>query len=338
MSRSRPSPSRLLLVAGVALTAAVAAGCPGHLEQFAWLPDGGAGGAAGGSGVPPGPAPVAGSGGTAATAPGGSGAPPAAPGPPAGPPAGTPRLDGGVEAGSPPDLAAPAAPAAPVPACATAAEITAKILMPRCAGCHGGAMPRAGLDLASPGAKARLLNVASRTCQGRVLISDQPSVGGLLFDKLAGPVNGCGMRMPLNGVPLTPAEIQCLKDWIKPTPAEPPAAPPTPPGMVPTPLCATAAEISSKILTPRCGPCHGVNTPAQGLDLVTMGAKARLLNVASRGCGGKPLIVSDPVVGGHLFDKLAGAVPGCGNQMPFGAPPLSATEIKCLKDWIRPTP
>jgi hypothetical protein len=24
--------------------------------------------------------------------------------------------------------------------------------------------------------------------------------------------------------------------------------------------------------------------------------------------------------------------------MPFGAAPLSAVEIKCLKDWIKPTP
>jgi hypothetical protein len=50
------------------------------------------------------------------------------------------------------------------------------------------------------------------------------------------------------------------------------------------------------------------------------------------------LIVATPTVGGHFFDKLNGAVGGCGNQMPFGAPPLSAVEIKCLADWIAPTP
>ena len=78
--------------------------------------------------------------------------------------------------------------------------------------------------------------------------------------------------------------------------------------------------------------------PAAGLDLVSPGAKMRLLNVPARGCAGRTLVVAEPVVGGHLFDKLAGAIPGCGSQMPFGALPLSAVEVKCLKDWIKPTP
>ena len=77
--------------------------------------------------------------------------------------------------------------------------------------------------------------------------------------------------------------------------------------------------------------------PAAGLDLVTAGAKARLLNIPSRACNSKPLIIAEPDVGGHFFDKLAGAVPGCGNQMPFGAiNPLNAAEVQCLKDWIKP--
>jgi hypothetical protein len=123
-----------------------------------------------------------------------------------------------------------------------------------------------------------------------------------------------------------------------PTPTPTPAPDGGAPGPVATPLCATAAEISAKILTPKCGSCHGKASPAAGLDLVTAGVKARLLNVAARGCAGKVLIVAAPAVGGHFFDKLNGAVGGCGNQMPFGAPPLSATEIKCLADWIAPTP
>jgi hypothetical protein len=319
---------------------AVLAGCPGYLEEQAWFPDGGrvlVGGV-----QAPGPAPADGAATPPPAAPPPAAAiPDAAAAPP--PPAAAldpPKADAGGGAAMVIDAGASAPPAAlPVPACATAAEITAKILMPKCAGCHGGAMPRAGLDLAMPGAKARLLNVASRGCMGKPLIVSDPAVGGHLFDKLAGPVAGCGMRMPLNGMPLTPDEIKCLKDWIKPTPPE--AAPPPPPPAapaVPVPACATAAEITAKILVPKCGTCHGVNLPASGLDLVTAGAKARLLNIPSRACNAKPLIVSDPAVGGHFFDKLAGAIPGCGNQMPFGALPLSAAEVKCLKDWIKPTP
>ena len=107
---------------------------------------------------------------------------------------------------------------------------------------------------------------------------------------------------------------------------------------MPTPVCATAAEISAKILVPKCGACHGKASPAAGLDLVTAGAKARMLNIPARGCANQVLIAPGMAVAGHFFDKLAGAVSNCGSQMPFGAPPLSPAEIKCLKDWIVPTP
>jgi hypothetical protein len=105
----------------------------------------------------------------------------------------------------------------------------------------------------------------------------------------------------------------------------------------PQPLaCATAAEISMKILVPKCGTCHGAQQPAAALDLVTAGSKARMVGVAARGCGGKTLVVAGPPVTGVFFDKLYGAVEGCGGQMPFGAAPLSAAEIECLKRWITP--
>ena len=118
----------------------------------------------------------------------------------------------------------------------------------------------------------------------------------------------------------------------------PPAPDAGPAGPLPTPVCATATEIADKILTPKCGTCHGKNAPAAGLDLVTAGIKMRLVNIPARGCGGKTLVTAGDQVGGHFFDKLVGGVANCGGQMPFGAPPLSAEEIKCLKDWIKPTP
>jgi hypothetical protein len=138
--------------------------------------------------------------------------------------------------------------------------------------------------------------------------------------------------------------------------AAPPPPPPPPPPMVdagtavmdarpggtqevgnPMPLaCATASEISTKILVPKCGTCHGAQQPAAALDLVTAGSKARMVGVAARGCGAKTLIVAGPPVTGVFFDKLVGSVEGCGGQMPFGAAPLSAAEIECLKRWITP--
>jgi hypothetical protein len=327
---------------GILLISVSLTGCPGYLEEQAWFPDGGrvtygpppsADGpiaqrppiapVAGSSGTP---APVAGTGGGSGSGAGGSG------GGGGSVSAAPVKMDGAVRAaaGRPTDGGgAPDGPPA-VPLCATAAEITSKILMPRCAGCHKANMPAAGLDLATAGAKMRLVGRMSR-CMNKPLVTADP-VGGHLFDKLGGAVTGCGQRMPLMGTPLTPTEIQCMKDWINFIPPPPVQAPPN--GV---PLCATAPEISSKILVPKCGTCHGAAMPAAGLDLVTAGAKARLLNIPSRACNSKPLIVAEPAVGGHFFDKLAGAVPGCGNQMPFGGiNPLSAAEVQCLKDWIKP--
>jgi hypothetical protein len=149
-----------------------------------------------------------------------------------------------------------------------------------------------------------------------------------------GGTGGTGMTTPMvkaDGGTMPDASAPKL-DAMAPAPDAGPSAPP------PTPVCATATEITDKILTPKCGSCHGKSAPAAGLDLVTTGIKMRLMNVPARACGGKQLVTATDVVSGHFFDKLIGGVPNCGSQMPFGAPPLSAAEIKCLKDWIKPTP
>jgi hypothetical protein len=313
------------LAAGVVLLTA----CPGYLEEQAFrFSDAGVISVAvpeAGPVLPP-PLPAGTGGNTGSAAPAGTGGTPAA-------------AQAAASLAPAPDAAAPAPPAAMAPAaaqpraCATAAEIVGKILMPKCAKCHKAEMPAAGLDLATAGAKARLLGVAAR-CAGKTLAVVDPAVGGHLFDKLAGPVMGCGMRMPLNGAALSADEVDCLKEWLKPPAA--PAAPAPPAAPV---SCSSPQEISTKILVPRCGNCHGVMMPAAGLDLVSPGSKARLVGIPSRACAGRVFITAEGDVTGHFFDKLAGAIPGCGNQMPFGGiNPLNQAEIQCLKDWIRPTP
>jgi hypothetical protein len=98
--------------------------------------------------------------------------------------------------------------------------------------------------------------------------------------------------------------------------------------------CSAPAEINSKILMPRCAVCHGVNMPAGGLDLASAGVKGRILNKPSLFCNMKPLATADG--NGHFFDKLNGPIAGCGSQMPFGGiMPLDATQVQCLKDWIK---
>ena len=322
-------------------------GCPGYLEEQAWLGDGGA---RVNLAIPPAGAP-----GTGGSLPAvGAGGAPGTAAPAAGGAAGSieptaPIASGGASGGAgKPDVAAPAPAPAPtmdaaaappaVPACSTAAEITSKILMPKCSKCHNPDKLSGNLDLQTMGAKARLVNAMAK-CAGKVLVTPGQPVTGHLFDKLAGPVTGCGVRMPAGGAPpLSDEEITCLKDWI--TPPGPVMAPPTP---SPTPAptvdpCSTGPEILAKILMPKCGACHGVKVPTAGLDLISPGAKARLLNVPSRGCPGKTLVIDSPEVGGHFFDKLAGPVQGCSAQMPLGAPLLLPEEIRCLKLWIKPTP
>jgi hypothetical protein len=106
-----------------------------------------------------------------------------------------------------------------------ATEAFPKILQTKCGAlCHDPNKPAlyaANMDLFSPGAKGRLLNAAAKTCPGETLITDKgpAGIGGFLFDKIAGTVSAqCGTRMPPVGAALTPEEVKCLKDWIRPTP------------------------------------------------------------------------------------------------------------------------
>jgi hypothetical protein len=111
-----------------------------------------------------------------------------------------------------------------------------------------------------------------------------------------------------------------------------------PTGPEPVTACPMADAVATMILGQLCNKCHSAAMLAGGLDLASPNVKARLINVPSRGCMGKPLVVAGATVGGVFFDKLAGPVPGCGSQMPFGGPYLGPMELKCLKDWIKPSP
>jgi len=98
--------------------------------------------------------------------------------------------------------------------CAQPQEISDKILKPKCLPCHGAKMPSLGLDLESPGAKARVLGVVAKGCANQVLA--RPDGTGLLFDKVRQtPPMGCGAAMPFGGLtPLSADEITCLKAWV----------------------------------------------------------------------------------------------------------------------------
>jgi hypothetical protein len=118
-----------------------------------------------------------------------------------------------------------------------------------------------------------------------------------------------------------------VADAGAPAPAPAPAPTPDPA----TSVCPPGVEALG-LLAQRCGGCHGAGKPAKGLDLVTPGLAARVVGVKST-CMDRPLLQDGMPVTGMLLDKVEGPVAGCGAQMPFGAPPLSASERACLAEW-----
>ena len=115
-----------------------------------------------------------------------------------------------------------------------------------------------------------------------------------------------------------------------------PPPPVTPPVSPPASDCTSTAYVHRQIIAPKCLVCHDATPVAAPPDLREPQLRERLLTTASELCGARPLVtVSGGRVTGFFFDKLAGAVPGCGMQMPFGAvPPLDESEVQCLRAWL----
>lgn len=82
--------------------------------------------------------------------------------------------------------------------------------------CHGNetADPAAGLDLVSPDPGPRIVGTMSTECDGRMRINPARPDDSFLLEKLTGPREGCGDRMPLVGF-LDQAEIACVRDWVR---------------------------------------------------------------------------------------------------------------------------
>lgn len=78
--------------------------------------------------------------------------------------------------------------------------------------------------------------------------------------------------------------------------------------------------------------CHGADSPAAGLDLVSSGVAQRLSLAPASQCPGVLADPSDPE-GSLLYRKVAGD-PECGARMPLGRDPLSEAEVACVRDFI----
>ena len=153
-------------------------------------------------------------------------------------------------------------------------------------------------------------------------------VGQLQFDPLQSGGIG-GSQAPSGGLGGSPANPP---SGMGGAPAESDAGAADVP---PQASCPTGVDVLTTVFKNKCGGCHGATAPTKNLDLVTTGLAMRTVSVVST-CNNKPLISTTLVGGqavGHLLDKLAGPVTGCGVQMPAGGTPLSAVEMACVQEW-----
>jgi hypothetical protein len=104
-------------------------------------------------------------------------------------------------------------------------QVQALFTAQRCtnSGCHDAAAAGAGLDLASPGVAARLLDKNPTAGQGAIpsqctnigkpyLKSGTNPATGLLLDKIS-RTPGCGSPMPFGYAALSAAQISCIQTW-----------------------------------------------------------------------------------------------------------------------------
>jgi hypothetical protein len=107
---------------------------------------------------------------------------------------------------------------------------------------------------------------------------------------------------------------------------------------------ATASDLASscsakEVLKTSCAGsgCHGSESPAGGLDLVSEGVEARLVNQPAKLCAPDLLIdPANPDVS-LLLRKVDPNAQSCGLKMPMGKPALSTAELSCLAQWVRDT-
>jgi len=91
--------------------------------------------------------------------------------------------------------------------------VKAELLAQKCAaGCHSATVQMSGLDLQSPGAASRLVDVSTVECppRKRVLTAD----GGVLEEMISQSSPSCGTAMP-PGSRLTNSEIACVVEWTR---------------------------------------------------------------------------------------------------------------------------
>ncbi|HUI27553.1 MAG TPA: hypothetical protein VL403_15835 [Candidatus Kryptonia bacterium] len=105
-------------------------------------------------------------------------------------------------------------------------------------------------------------------------------------------------------------------------------------GCAPPPTV-TFDELQTTIFTPTCAMqfCHDVASHNENLTLAEGDAYSNLVNVQSVESSLLRVAPGDPT-NSFLIVKLTGPPLGQGAQMPSGLPPLSASQIQMIRNWI----
>jgi hypothetical protein len=80
--------------------------------------------------------------------------------------------------------------------------------------CHSGGDPAAELDMVSTNLAARLVDVPSSMCEGRLLVDSQNPEASFFLEKVRASDPECGAPMPFIGDPMNADEIACVEDFI----------------------------------------------------------------------------------------------------------------------------
>ena len=236
--------------------------------------------------------------------------------------------------------------------------VQANILQPFCAGCHSGANPPAGLSW-EVGQYATIVSngrMSTEISTMREVQAGNPDASYMMWKlRGQGPAGQAivGVRMPATGVPLDPALIAVVAQWISNgallgDPADANSGPPAPPPVTPDPPPATPDPsaivptwygVQAKILQQYCTVCHSGANPPAGLSwevgqyaaIVTNGRVSTEISTL------REIQPSNPDAS-YLMWKLRGQGPAgqaiVGARMPATGIPLDPALIEVIAQWI----
>ena len=98
-------------------------------------------------------------------------------------------------------------------------------------------------------------------------------------------------------------------------------------------LSADFDSIQQNVFTPICTTCHAGSNAPQGLHLDAANSYSQLLGVASVEVPSLLRVKAGDPDNSYIIQKLEGHA-AVGAQMPFGGPPLAASTIAFIRQWI----